>query len=266
MTEEERIEYLEFAKKLSKEAGKIMLEYFNKDNDYNYKSDRTIVTEVDKKINTLIIDEIRKKYPTHAIDGEEEKYGKSKYTWICDPIDGTAMYARKIPVSVFSLALAEDGIPKIGVVYDPFMDNLYSAAIGMGAYQNNTPIHVNNYKIEDKESLLLVDMWPTAEYNLYPTLEIIGKKAYTISIGSIIRAGTSLAKGDFTLALFPGTKDKNCDIAALKVIIEEAGGKVTDLFGKEQRYDQPIQGAILSNGLVHEEIVQLLKEKLENNN
>ena len=266
MTEEEKIEYLEFAKKLSKEAGKIMLEYFNKDNDYNYKSDRTIVTEVDKKINTLIIDEIRKKYPTHAIDGEEEKYGKSKYTWICDPIDGTAMYARKIPVSVFSLALAEDGIPKIGVVYDPFMDNLYSAAIGMGAYQNNTLIHVNNYKIEDKESLLLVDMWPTAEYNLYPTLEIIGKKCYTRSSGSINRAGASLAKGDFTLALFPGTKEKNCDIAALKVIIEEAGGKVTDLFGKEQRYDQPIHGAILSNGLVHEEIVKLLKENLENNN
>ena len=62
MTEEEKIEYLEFAKKLSKEAGKIMLEYFNKDNDYNYKSDRTIVTEVDKKINTLIIDEIRKNF------------------------------------------------------------------------------------------------------------------------------------------------------------------------------------------------------------
>ena len=120
--------------------------------------------------------------------------------------------------------------------------------------------------MENENSIINFDIWPAAEYNLYPILEILGKKCYTISIGSIIRAGTSLAKGDFTLALFPGTKDKNCDIAALKVIIEEAGGKVTDLFGKEQRYDQPIHGAILSNGLVHEEIVKLLKENLENNN
>ena len=81
----------------------------------------------------------------------------------------------------------------------------------------------------------------------------------------MIRAGIGLAKGDFTLILFPGTKDKNCDIAALKVIIEEAGGKVTDLFGKEQRYDQPIHGAILSNGIVHEEILNLVQEKIGNN-
>lgn len=114
MTQKEQNEYLEFAKKLSKDSGKIMKEYFNKDKAYSYKTDKTIVTEVDKKINTFIINEIKKKYPTHAIDGEEEKYGKSAYTWICDPIDGTAMYARKIPISVFSLALAEEGVPILG--------------------------------------------------------------------------------------------------------------------------------------------------------
>lgn len=128
MTQKEQNEYLEFAKKLSKDAGKIMKEYFNKDKSYSYKNDKTIVTEVDKKINTFSINEIKKKYPTHAIDGEEEKYGKSAYTWICDPIDGTAMYARKIPISVFSLALAEEGVPILGVVYDPTTDNLYSAS------------------------------------------------------------------------------------------------------------------------------------------
>ena len=265
MTKKEEKEYLEFAKKISKKAGKIMLKYFNKENSYAYKSDKTIVTEVDKKINRFVIDEIRKKYPTHAIDGEEEKYGKSKYTWVCDPIDGTAMYARKIPLSVFSLALTEDGKPKIGVVYDPFTNNLYSAASGLGAYQNDVKIKVNTYSLDNEKSLINFDMWPTAEYNLYPLLETLGKKCYTISIGSVIRAGISLAKGDFTLALFPGTKDKNCDIAALKVIIEEAGGKVTDLFGKEQRYDQPIHGAILSNGIVHEEILNLVQEKMGNN-
>lgn len=263
MTQKEQNEYLEFAKKLSKDAGKIMNEYFNKDKAYSYKTDKTIVTEVDKKINTFIINEIKKKYPTHAIDGEEEKYGKSAYTWICDPIDGTAMYARKIPISVFSLALAEEGVPILGVVYDPFTDNLYSAFKGNGAYENNTPIKVNNYELENENSIINFDIWPAAEYNLYPILEILGKKTYTVSIGSIIRAGVEIAKGNFTLALFPGTKDKNCDIAALKVIVEEAGGKVTNLAGEEERYDQSIHGAIISNKLIHEEIVKLIKEKVK---
>ena len=262
MTKEEQSKYLEFTKKLSKEAGKIMQEYFDKDNAYSYKADKTIVTEVDKKINTFIINEIKKKYPTHAIDGEEEKYGKNKYTWICDPIDGTAMYARKIPVSVFSLALAEEGIPILGVVYDPSTDNLYSAAKGEGAYENDQLITVNNYELENENSIINFDMWPTAEYNLYPIIEILGKKTYTVSIGSIIRAGIEIAKGNFTLAVFPGTKDKNCDIAALKVIVEEAGGKVTNLAGEEERYDQSIHGAIISNKLIHEEIVKLIKGKL----
>ena len=101
----------------------------------------------------------------------EEKYGKSKSTWVCDPIDGTAMYARKIPLSVFSLALTEDGKPKIGVVYDPFTNNLYSAASGLGAYQNDVKIKVNTYSLDNEKSLINFDMWPTAEYNLYPLLE-----------------------------------------------------------------------------------------------
>ena len=64
------------------------------------------------------------------------------------------------------------------------------------------------------------------------------------------------------MAIFPGTKRKNCDIAAVKVIVEEAGGKVTNLFGEEQRYDTDIKGAIVSNGKVHKEVVETIKQKL----
>ena len=94
MNEEKQKEYLEFAKRVAIKSGKIMKEYFYHQNDYSYKEDRTIVTEVDKKINRLVIEEVKKRFPTHAIDGEEEQSGKSKYTWVCDPIDGTAMYQR----------------------------------------------------------------------------------------------------------------------------------------------------------------------------
>ena len=72
-----------------------------------------------------------------------------------------------------------------------------------------------------------------------------------------------IASGDFTMAIFPGTKHKNCDIAAAKVIVEEAGGKVTDLFGNEQRYDKSINGAVISNGKIHKEVIDLMKKYLE---
>lgn len=64
------------------------------------------------------------------------------------------------------------------------------------------------------------------------------------------------------MAIFAGTTHKHCDIAAVKVIVEEAGGKVTDLFGNEQRYDQSINGAIISNKKVHDEVVKIVKENL----
>ena len=72
-----------------------------------------------------------------------------------------------------------------------------------------------------------------------------------------------VANGDFNLAIFPGTTHKNCDIAAAKVIVEEAGGKVTDLFGNEQRYDQSINGAVISNSVVHDEAITALKNNLK---
>ena len=93
-----------------------------------------------------------------------------------------------------------------------------------------------------------------------------GHKSVCFGIGSVIRACCCVAKGDFNLAIFPGTKHKNCDIAAVKVIVEEAGGKVTDLFGNEQLYNKGINGAIISNGLVHDEVIGVVKKYLKNKN
>ena len=71
-----------------------------------------------------------------------------------------------------------------------------------------------------------------------------------------------VASGEFCFTIFPGTKGKNCDIAAVKVIVEEAGGKVTDLFGNEQKYDQDINGAIISNGVTHDIVVKTANKYL----
>lgn len=252
-------EYLKFAKEIAYKAGKIMMKYFKEDNGASYKFDQTIVTKADREINEYLIKRVKEEFPTHSVDGEEEKFGKSNHIWVCDPVDGTAMYARHIPVAVFSLALVIDGEPKIGVVYDPFTDSLYSAVKGEGAYKNDEKITVNDIELDDKRSVSNFDMWPKSEYNIYDVIKELGKKTYFVSIGSVIRGCMCVANGDFNLAIFPGTIHKNCDIAAVKVIVEEAGGKVTDLFGNEQRYDEDINGAVISNGKVHEEVIALLK-------
>ena len=255
-------EYLEFAKEIAIEAGKIMKKYFSRKDISSYKGDKTIVTLADKEINSYLIKRVKERYPTHSVDGEEEQFGESKYVWVCDPVDGTAMYARNIPVAVFSLALVIDGISTVGVIYDPFTDNLYTAIKGQGAYQNEEKICVNDYKLEDMRSVSHLDLWPEADYDISNVLQELGKKTYFVGLGSIIRACTCVASGEFILAIFPGTKHKNCDIAAAKVIVEEAGGKVTDLFGNEQRYDESINGAVISNSKVHDEVVATIKKHI----
>ncbi len=252
-------EYLIFAKGIAYKAKEIMLKYFNNSGS-SYKSDNTIVTKADKEINDYLIKKVKEVYKNHSVDGEENSFGKSNYVWVCDPIDGTAMYARGIPISVFSLALVVDGIPLLGVVYDPFLDDFYYAIKGNGAYKNDKSINVNNICLDDKESIIHYDSHPSFEYDLIDILKELSKKTYCVSVGSIIKAGVLVADGKFNLALYPGTKNKNCDIAAIKVIVEEAGGKVTDLYGRDQRYDTDINGAVISNGINHDEIIDLLSK------
>ena len=149
-------EYLDFAKEIANKAKEIMIKYFYEDNQASYKSDQTIVTIADKEINDYLIKRVKETYPDHSVDGEENQFGKSKYVWVCDPIDGTAMYARHIPVSVFSLALVVDGKSVLGVIYDPFTDYLYSAIEGGGAYLNDKPMHVNDILLDDMRSVSIL--------------------------------------------------------------------------------------------------------------
>ena len=258
--------YLNFAKEIAQEAGKVMLKYYNSNNGASYKGDRTIVTLADKEINSYLIKRVQEQFPGHSVDGEEEGFGYSNYVWVCDPVDGTAMYARHVPVAVFSLALVIDGVPEVGVVYDVFTDKLFTAVKGEGAFKNGEKITVNDFALEDVRSFANYDMMRELEYNVYGVVAELGKKINFVCIGSAIRAFMCVATGDFNFSIFPGTKGKNCDLAAAKVIVEEAGGKVTNLFGDDQRYDTDILGAVVSNGVVHEEVVEAIKQFMTKNN
>ena len=255
--------YLEFAKRLAYEAGEIMRNYFDGEMKADYKGDDTIVTVADEEINQMVIDRVRESFPEHSVNGEEQSYGESNFVWACDPIDGTAMFARGVPVAVFSLALVVDGAPIVGVVYDPFMDKLYSAIKGEGAYKNDEKIIVNDVRIGDRREVSNFDYWPEAKLGLGVVLDAFNKaSSYFISVGSVARAAMCVASGDFVMGIFAGTEGKNVDVAAAKIIIEEAGGKMTDIYGNEQRYDGDIKGAIYSNGVVHDEVVKIVKENM----
>ena len=114
------------------------------------------------------------------------------------------------------------------------------------------------------ESVSHFDMMQHTPYKLEDVLKELSDKTYFVSIGSIVRAALCVASGEFNLAIFPGVHKKYCDIAAVKLIVEEAGGIVTDLFGNNQRYDKDINGAIISNKMVYEETLKVIKKFLEN--
>lgn len=255
-------EYLNFAINIANYAGKVMKEYFfEKENTIEFKEDRTPVTYADKVINNYLIDMVKKTYPNHSVDGEEAKLlNNSKYIWVCDPIDGTSMYTRHVPISTFSLALVIDGDPVVGVVYDPFLDDMYTAIKGKGAYCNNKKIHVNNKKYGELGTSVDVCMWNNAKYDTIEIMKEIRKDVKTCQVGSIAHASMLVARGTISAAIFPGTEHGHCDIAASKLIVEEAGGIVTNFKGEEQRYDRDIDGGVLTNKEINPIILSKIKE------
>lgn len=254
-------EGLEFAKKLAYEAGGIMRKYFL-NTDTQWKEDQTPLTIADTTINSLVIERIAEQYPDHSVLGEEESAMKdSRYTWVCDPVDGTMPYAHGLPISTFSLALCDDGAPVVGVVYDPFMDRLFWALKGDGAYCNDTKLQVNQGHMS--QALIDLEGFSVGSGNLvieglncFTELSTIGAKP--VSLHSTVLPSCLVAQGEFTAIVFNVKKPE--DPAAIKVIVEEAGGKVTDMFGNDQRYDQPTKGFIASNGIVHDELVRIIRE------
>ena len=254
-------EYLEFAKSIALYAGKIMKDYFNSDMNIEFKSDKTPVTDADKMINHYLIEQVKNSYPLHGVYGEEEAYNKdNNKLWVCDPIDGTSGFTRHIPISVFSLAYVEDGIPLVGVVYDPYLDEMYTAIKGKGAYCNGKPISVNNLDYGEIGCSVDYCMWNHAKYDTLEIVKAIRSNVKTCQVGSVAHACMLVASGKISAEIFPGTKHANCDMAASKLIVEEAGGLVTDFHGNEQDYSKDLDGALASNGKIHKQLLLKMKE------
>jgi len=245
--------YKDFAISLAKRAGKIMRANFKMGMKKQWKSDSSPVTVTDKKINRLVIESVKKNFVSHDVLGEEESHrpNRGEFVWVCDPVDGTVPFSHGIPTFTFSLALVRNGQPILGVIYDPIMDRMYFAQKGGGAFLNNKKIKVN------KQNLLRgVVGWSSN------TMSELRKKLPNMAIiqlWSICYEGVLVASGELNATYYSHYNAH--DAAALKIIVEEAGGKVTDQDGKEQRYDRRINGALMSNGVVHKQLLNFLKSQ-----
>lgn len=254
----------EFALLMAKEAGKIIKKNFQFGMKKKWKSDNSPVTDTDIKVNKMLITESRKYFPNYGIKGEEESdmTGKEEYLWVCDPLDGTIPFSHGIPTCSFSLALVKNGAPILGVAYDPFMNRLFFAEKGKGAFLNGKKITVSKQEVLTN-SVIALEWGKNAQYRLDKLLtELKNIDCKTIALASVVYSGVLVASGETVATIFGyGTAH---DIAALKIIVEEAGGKVTDIFGKEQKYNEKINGALVSNGILHKELLRLIRENVLN--
>ena len=250
-------DYVTFASQLAREAGKIITEYFfNADrSDIQQKSNKTLVTEADIQINQLVIDRLQAAYPEHGVLGEEQSYeADRRELWVCDPIDGTHGLTQGVPTALFSLAYVVDGVPQAAVMFDPFQDLLFSAVRGGGAFCNGRQVRVS-----DRRELTGATVGITASYAQarlrQATYDWLAEQDASLLMvpGNVFKSGL-LTRGLIDGYIFPGRSAH--DIAAAALIVAEAGGRVTDLDGHEQRYDGTIRGAIISNGHIHDTLVE----------
>jgi len=249
--------YKQFSIGIAKKAGAVIRKNFKHGMKKQWKSNDTPVTVTDTKINRMVIESVKKHFPQHDVLGEEESYrpNNSKFLWVCDPVDGTIPFSHGIPTCCFSLALVLDGQPIVGVVYDPFIGRLIYAEKGNGAFLNGKKIHVNKKSMDHSaiswESISTVDQIK-AKY----------KNAFVFTFYSFIYGGMLVAMGEMVAALYTWNYAHDC--ASLKIIMEEAGGKATDLYGKDQRYDGKVRGMLVSNGKVHKQLLEIIQHHHRN--
>ncbi len=247
--------YKDFVLGLAAKAGKVMLANFSLGMKKDWKEDDTPLTVTDTAINKMVIEEIKKKFPEHALLGEEESNMKdSEYVWVCDPIDGTVPFSHGYPTFMFSLALTHNGESMLGVLYDPILNRMFYAEKGKGAFLNGKPVRVSKVK-SFKNAMVNFD----TDGRLKGLRNILIEKgdAYTTTFYSSTYGASLVACGEFVAEVYE--YNKPWDGAAVKIIIEEAGGKVTDIAGKEQRYDRTINGFVATNGLVHDELIKMIR-------
>lgn len=260
MTKDEKTLYLEAAIEVAKIAGKEILAAQSGERKVEYKGEIDLVTEMDLRAEEIIKEFFASRFPDIAILAEESGLSgsASNMRWIIDPIDGTTSYSHGIPHFAVSIALEQDGILEVGVVYNPPLDECFSAINGEGAYLNGKPIGVSHTK-ELKRSLLATGF--PYDRATSPENNVAEFNAFLMKAQGIRRFGSAALDLCYTAAgRFDGyweMKLKPWDVAAGILILTEAGGRVTDYQGGDYSiYDREL---LSSNGHIHNQMITILK-------
>ncbi len=258
-------DYRDFAVDLAKQAGAIMRRNFALGMKREWKGDDTPLTATDTAVNDLVLEAIHKQFPEHGVLSEEGSTvtGKEEYIWVCDSVDGTIPFSHGVPVCTFLIALVRNGVSVLGVAYDPFMDRLYVAERGAGATVNGEPLHVSKTTSLNNALLAVEGRNLYTKTNMIAVLEQLEKQgALIMRPFSFGYQSTLVAAGQMVAVIFPPGSGFAWDVAAVSVIVEEAGGRFSDLYGEQPRYDRDMRGFVVSNGQVHDQLLAVLKPLL----
>lgn len=250
----------------ARDAGAILSDRLGRAQVLN-KGDIDLVTEADLASEKLIIELIKSHYPRHAILAEESGAtegiemvtgltGKSDWKWIIDPLDGTTNYAHGYPCFCVSIALERAGAIEIAVIYDPTRDEMFAAERGRGATLNERCLRVST--VEDLNSALLCTGFP---YNVRERPNFARDFTnFTMEAQAVRRDGSAAIDLAYVACgRFDGFWEDGLnawDVAAGVLLIEEAGGRVTDFKGGPLDIYTP--KVLASNGLVHNDMMRVL--------
>jgi myo-inositol-1(or 4)-monophosphatase len=257
------MEYLDFAIELAREAGDVLKHYMVREKHIEFKGKANLVTAADKESEALVIRRILDRYPTHQILAEESgASGGNEATgdrWIIDPLDGTTNFAHQYPFFCVSIAFERAGQILCGAVYDPCRDEMFSGGREIGSFVNGQRLSVSN--VEKLDQALILTGFPYGVRQKMKTA-MSQFEAFLFHTQAVRRGGSAAldlcyialgrCDGFWEMDLHPW------DTAAGLVILEEAGGRVTDFAGHPfSIYGKQI---VASNGKVHGEMVDVLQE------
>ena len=242
--------------KAATQAGKMLSRRFGKINKIRAKADRDLVTDIDLAAERIIKNQIIEKFPQDNIISEENSVKqKSNFSWIIDPLDGTHNYIHNINIFGVSIALAYKDEVVVGVIYMPQEDGLYLAQRGKGAFRNGRRISVSQRKI--REATMIFDS--SIRYQKNRMLKDLGRlidEVFNVRMfGSTVRGLVDIAEGKAEVEI--EYNDKLWDFAAGLLLVEEAGGRVSDLAGR--RWSIKTKGYIASNRKIYTKVLRLMK-------
>ena len=249
------------AEEAAREAGNILARYFREGVSMRSKDVANLVSDADVEAERAVVEVIRRHYPGHEVLGEEGHDADlaAEHLWVVDPLDGTANFAHRIPLFCVSIAYYRRGVAECGVVYNPITEEMYSAVRGCGVTLGDNSIRVSPHSRLDQAMIafgLPYDRGALMEATLAATAEFVRRETHGVRrLGSAALDLCMVAQGMFD-AYFE-YRLSPWDFAAGRLIVEEAGGRVTDCTGLPLQLGQT--GVLASNGAIHTAALEVVE-------